>query len=269
MLLRIVIGYHFFKEGTNKLKYGFSSKGFLSSAKGPFAAQFKGMLDDPDGMQKLCIKETVDTNGTTSYSIDAEKTLAIWNQGFLDEAYYYYGFGSEELEQEIAARRDKLAEQINAARENNDKSVNTSQLEAQRLADEEAILKLREQPQRVKDIFEEHKQQLIDWLSDNEVELISHFSTANRLQGFERDGENRDDVALYVDSLRGQVATIESNRKKKLAGWTAEMTGIWDSLEAQVNGLAVDKQAERPDYQLHRHFDQEDSFVKWVDRIIP
>ena len=269
MLLRIVVGYHFFKEGTTKLKSGFSSKGFLSSAKGPFAPYFKSMLDDPDGLQKLCIKETIGTDGKASYHVDPELTLAIWNQGFLDEANQYYGFGSEDLEKEIVVRRDNLAERIKIARETNDTSVKTSELEAQRSTDEAAILKLREQPQRINEIYNDHKLQLIDWLSVNEVELISHFSTADRLDGFERDGVNRDEVAIYVESLRGQVDSIESDRKKKLAGWTAEVTGIWDSLEAQINGLTVDKQAKKPEYRLHRHFDQEESFVKWVDKIIP
>lgn len=270
MLLRIVVGFHFYKEGTAKLKSGtFSSKGFLSGAKGPFAPYFKRMLDDPDGMKKLCIKETANLNGTNSYSLDPELTLVIWDQGFADEATHYYGFGSEELQSEIAKRRDKLAEKILQARDAKDTSVNTAELEAQRAIDEQNILKIRDQPIRVEEILEDHKQQLINWLSDNEVELISHFATAERLDGFERDGENRDQAAIYVDSLRAQIDSIRSDRNKKLAGWTSEVTGIWDSLEAQINALATDKQAEFSALPLHRHFDQKDSFSKWVDKIIP
>ncbi len=270
MLLRIVVGYHFYKEGTNKLKSGnFSSQGFLASAKGPFAPYFKRMLDDPDGMKKLCIKETANADGTRSYLVDPELTFLIWDEGFADEAANYYGFGSEELQSELASRRDKLAEKINQARGAKDKSVNTAELEAQRAIDEQNILRIREQPARLNEILADHKQQLMDWLSDNEVELISHFSTADRLDGFERDGENREQVAVYVDSLRGQIDSIRADRNKKLSRWSSEVTGIWDSLEAQVNALAVDKQAERPNCVLHRHFDQENSFNKWIDRIIP
>ncbi|MFT5300626.1 MAG: putative membrane protein YphA (DoxX/SURF4 family) [Mariniblastus sp.] len=269
MLLRIVVGYHFFKEGTSKLKYGFSSYGFLASAKGPLSPYFKGMLDDPDGIKKLCIKETVDDVGGKSYSIDPELTLSLWDAGFLNEASEYYGFGSETLEAEIVARRDSLAEQIRAARDSQDKSVNTAKLEKQRRVDEASIKMIREQGTRVNQIFESHKSDLIDWLSGNEVELISHFSTANRLDGFVRDGENRDQAALFVDSLRGQVGTIASDRKKKLAGWSAEVTAMWDSFESQINSLAVDKQAKLPKYVMHRHFDQENSMSKWIDRIIP
>ena len=270
MLLRITVGFHFYKEGTSKLQSGtFSSKGFLSTAKGPLAPYFKRMLDDPDGMKKLCIKETVNPDGTRSYSIDPELTLLIWDQGFADEASEYYDFGSETLESEIASRRDNLAEKIRQARADKDVSVNTAQLEAQRAADEASILRIREQPARLEEILEDHKEQLVNWLSENEVELISHFSTANRLDGFQRDGENRDQAAIYVDSLRWQVDSIRNDRQKKLSGWTAEVTEIWDSLESQVNALAVDKQAEQPILLMHRHFDQEDSFSKWIDRIIP
>ena len=268
-MLRIVVGYHFYKEGTSKLKSGtFTSKYFLSAAKGPVAPLFKQMLDDPDGREKLCVKEVVNDDGSTSLVVDPELTFAIWDQ-FLDEAYQYYDFGSQELEATIAARREKLAEQIKTARANQDKSVDTAELEAQRKMDEQTILQLRGQPLRLKEILEDHESQLQYWIDVNRVELLSHFNTADRLDGFERDGENRKQAAVYVESLREQVDTIRSDRQKQLNGWTAEVTGIWDSLEGQVNRLAVDEQAKKPAYQLHRHFDQKYSFTKFVDFVIP
>ena len=270
MLLRIVVGFHFYKEGTDKLKSGtFTSKGFLSNAKGPLASHFKQMLDDPDGMKKLCVKESVNSGGKKSFLLDPELTFSIWDQGFIDEATSYYGFGSEELQAEIAKRREKLAERISEARKNKDTSVNTGELEAQRAIDEQSILKIRAQPARVEEILEDHKQQMTEWLAANETELISHFSTADRLEGFERDGANRDQAALYVDSLREQIDSIRADRQKKLSDWSAEVTGIWDSLEGQINQLAIDEQAKRPPYRMHRHFDQENSFLKWLDKFIP
>lgn len=270
MMLRIVVGYHFYKEGTTKLKSGtFSSKGFLSSAKGPFAPLFKGMLDDPDGMKKLCVQEIQSDDGTTSYVVDPEFTFAIWNE-FLDEATSYYGFGSVKLEEELSSRRDKLAEKIKQARADKDTTVDTAELEAMREKYRLDILKLREQPELVEEIFAAHKEQLNDWLQYNQLELVSHFGTADRLDGFDRDGKNKEQVAVWVDSLRDQVDTIAKDRNKKLYGWTSEVTGIWDSLEGQINGLAVDDQIEdRGDYKMFRHFDQENSFVKIVDQVIP
>ncbi|HVK95861.1 MAG TPA: hypothetical protein VM571_14165, partial [Noviherbaspirillum sp.] len=47
VLLRLAVGWHFFKEGSQKLNDGkFSSTGFLSAAKGPFAPYYKGMIYD-------------------------------------------------------------------------------------------------------------------------------------------------------------------------------------------------------------------------------
>ena len=173
MLLRIVVGYHFHKEGTNKLKSGtFSSSGFLAGAKGPFAPYFKRMLDDPDGLKKLCIQESISPDGTKSYSIDPELTFAIWDQGFADEATSYYGFGSEELQLEIAQRRDKLAGKIKQARESKDKTVDTAELERQRAIDEQNILRIREQPARLEEILKDHEQQLLTWMLQIHTGLI-------------------------------------------------------------------------------------------------
>lgn len=270
MLLRIVIGYHFYKEGTNKLKAGnFSSKGFLSAAKGPFAPYFKGMLDDPDGMKKLCVKQVEGDDGSTVYVVDPEFTFAIWNE-FLDETHDYYGFGSLELEEELKQRRADLAEKIEKAREEKNTSVDTSLLEAERKKFETDILTIRNQTQRAQEIYEDHIDQLNDWIAANELELVSHFSTVDRLDGFDRDGKNKKEASVYVDSLREQVESIQWDRSKKLAGWTSDVTGVWDSLESQINALATDDQiGERPTYEMHRHFDQENSMVKVIDRVIP
>lgn len=52
--LRLVVGWHFFMEGTDKVqKGGFSSTGFLSAAKGPLAKTFQSMVPDFDGLVRL------------------------------------------------------------------------------------------------------------------------------------------------------------------------------------------------------------------------
>ena len=233
------------------------------------APLFKQMLDDPDGKKKLCIVEKVGEDGEVSYSVDPELTQLIWDQGFANEATLHYDFGSEALQEELAAEREKLKNKIVDARSKQDKSVDTRALEATRAKYEQDILKIREQPQRLEDILEEHQAQLADWVAANEIELVSHFSTSERLDGFQRDGQNRQLAAIYVDSLRDQVDLIRSDRYKKLVGWTSEVTGIWDSYENQVNGLAVYKQAEKAPLRIHRPFDQQYSFSKWVDAVIP
>ena len=188
MLLRVAVGYHFYKEGTAKLKSGtFTSKYFLSAAKGPLAHYFKGMLEDPDGMEQLCIKE--DKSGdSTSYSIDTEQTFAIWDD-FIDRTFDYYGLGSEELAKAIHQQGKALKEEFDKARADGDEKL------AQELREKiESLAANQEsignQPEQAEDIFANHRQQLIEFLDYNEVELISHFGTADRLQGFQRDGQN-------------------------------------------------------------------------------
>ena len=52
--LRFTIGYHFYMEGATKVREGnFSSKGFLTAAKGPLAGQFKGLIPDYEGFVRL------------------------------------------------------------------------------------------------------------------------------------------------------------------------------------------------------------------------
>jgi len=268
MLLRIVVGYHFYKEGTAKLKSGtFTSKYFLADAKGPLAPYFKSMLEDGDGMEQLCITKLENGDDKPTYKIDTELTFAIWND-FVDRAFSYYGIGSEDLIAEISEDRQKLIDGMQKAKtDGNEKSAFDLKLKIDEATD--AIDSVQKQADQAENILAYHREQLTDFLSVNEVELISHFGTADRLNGFQRDGVNRDEAAVYVDSLRGQVDTIRSERSKKLAGWTSEVTAIWDSFEAQINGLAVNRQAERSALPIHRHFDDENAMSKWVDKIIP
>ena len=62
VLLRLVIGWHFFREGGEKLKYNrhddewrmvFSADGFLSQAQGPLAKYFRSQAPDDHGYREL------------------------------------------------------------------------------------------------------------------------------------------------------------------------------------------------------------------------
>lgn len=68
--LRVVVGWHFFMEGTDKVqKGGFSSTGFLSAAKGPLARTFQAMVPDLDGSVRL--DEEKMKNAYESFASDA------------------------------------------------------------------------------------------------------------------------------------------------------------------------------------------------------
>ncbi len=225
ILLRVVVGFHFFKEGTTKLQSGnFSAKPFLSEAKGPYADYFHPFLDDPHGVVRLCLKTENPLVATDeefqSPEISADFTFAIWND-FRDRLHDHYQF--EDRNQVVRAER----------------------------------------------ILSEHKQLLEEFLDANRDELIVHFGSTDRLNGFDRDGSARQLTAEKVESLREQVETIKSDRRRKLQGWLREVESIWDSLEQQLNEVAVDSQRDQPALTLHRPFSQPLSWQKAIDRVIP
>ena len=267
MALRIAVGYHFFKEGTNKLKYGFSAYGFLSGAKGPLAPAFKAMVDDNSGMKKLCISKA-QVDGKTTVSVDTDSTVKEWEE-FADDSVKYYGFGSIGLQEDLARQRKAIAAEIEAARASNNTSVDTAKLEGERADLEADINQIRLQPERLEETLANHIDILQDWVKSNRVELIAYFSTEDRLKGFSSDGSDASEVGSQVDSLRGQIDTIQSDRNKKLAGWSKEITGMWDSLETKVDTLAVLQQRRATPLELRRPFDPKFGSLNIIDMVIP
>jgi len=58
VLLRITVGWHFVTQGMDKYNDpNFSSKGYLSQAKGPFAERFHELIPDYDGRERLDAKK--------------------------------------------------------------------------------------------------------------------------------------------------------------------------------------------------------------------
>jgi uncharacterized membrane protein YphA (DoxX/SURF4 family) len=71
VVLRLMIGLHFFGEGLTKINSGsFTCAPFLAQARGPLASWFYGLLDDFDGRVRLCIND----NG----EIEPARTIAVW-----------------------------------------------------------------------------------------------------------------------------------------------------------------------------------------------
>ena len=267
MALRLAVGYHFFKEGTNKLKDGFNAYGFLSGAKGPLAPAFKGMLDDNSGMKKLCISKS-QVDGKTIFTIDTDSTIKEW-EAFTDASTDYYGFGSIDLQADLAKKRAAIATEIEEAREANDTNINTAELEGKRAELEADINQIRLQPQRLDEIRNSHIKNLKDWVKGNRVELLAYFSTEDRLQGFASDGKQASEISSEVDSLRGQVDTIRSDRNKQLLGWSKEVTSMWDSLETKVDTLAVPLQRRSTPLKLQRPFDPQLGSLNIINEVIP
>ena len=266
VLLRFVVGFHFFKEGTYKLKNGFDAGGFLQSAKGPLAPQFKAMLDDHDGTKRFGVEIDETAEGSKSVTLNPDLTYAIW-EDFMHRSASHYRFGDTELVDRLKQQRAVLADEIKKLKS---QSEPTKDLEAQRASAEQKIKKIRAQRADAEGILDDAKSELGTWLQRNQVDLVAHFGTENREDGFTRDGENKASVALYVDSLRDQVGTIKSDRQKKLYGWKQEIDGMWSAYEGRLNELAVEDQAAKAGtISAHRPFDQPYSKLKIINKVIP
>ena len=269
MLLRVVVGLHFFSEGTAKLQdKNWTAEYFLSGAKGPAAPLFHRLVDDNKGNIRLCVVEKETEDGEPNYAIDMELTKGLWTD-FLDVCAQHYSFNDPAAIEKLKQKREKLAETIRVAKENNDKSVDTTELGQQRSRYEENIKAMRQQVQDADDIREAHLEELGAWLDKNKTDLVAHFGQEGRAQGFDSDGENRSTVALKVESLRYQRDEIQADRAKKLAGWEAEVGAIWDSFESSINNLAVGQQKEKDPISLHRPFNQPNSALKIINKVIP
>jgi uncharacterized membrane protein YphA (DoxX/SURF4 family) len=81
VLLRVTIGWHFVTQGMEKYRDGnFSSRGYLSQAKGPFAEEFHKLIPDYDGRERLSLERQGERfkhmlDGTKNhYGFNDEKT---------------------------------------------------------------------------------------------------------------------------------------------------------------------------------------------------
>lgn len=266
VILRFVVGFHFFKEGTAKLKYGFDASGFLETAKGPLAPHFHAMLDDHDGSKRFGVKVDPAAVGPESVSLDPELTFAIW-EDFMHRAASHYRFGDPAEVDRLKQQREVLAEDIKALQS---EGKSAKELETQRAIAEQDIKKIRSQVADAEEILKDTQYEFESWLQNNQVDLVAHYGTQEREAGFVRDGENKAVAALYVDSLRYQVGTIKSDRKKKLYGWKQEVDGMWSAYEQRINGLATDQQLEQHgEITAHRPFDQPSSQLKIINKVIP
>ena len=65
VLLRVVIGWHFFYEGAWKLHQDdWRATGYLANSSGPFRPIFRAMIDDADGFERLGIVEVIRDEAT-------------------------------------------------------------------------------------------------------------------------------------------------------------------------------------------------------------
>lgn len=90
VLLRVSIGWHFYKEGAAKQTGdSFTSGHFLRAAKGPLSGLYHGILCDPEGKTRL----------------DKNKTLELWKQHRI-RAKKHFGFSQEQVGQAMVVYKE-------------------------------------------------------------------------------------------------------------------------------------------------------------------
>jgi uncharacterized membrane protein YphA (DoxX/SURF4 family) len=96
VLLRFVVGAHFFHEGYTKWRdpKPFSAPVF-AAAKGPFADFYRGMVWDPDGRGRLDAEETYRIWGVVF--ADKRDKPDFTGHGYLGAAIQHFGFGQDEV----------------------------------------------------------------------------------------------------------------------------------------------------------------------------
>lgn len=104
VLLRVGIGWHFLYQGVTKLTDpDFSSRGYISQAKGPLAPRYLALIPDYWGRERL----------------DAERVLAGW-QSQRERAQAHFGYGEAQQRQAdkiLALRKFQLTTYLEENRE--------------------------------------------------------------------------------------------------------------------------------------------------------
>ena len=113
ILLRVVIGVHFIREGESKLHGDYwTAGGFFGAATGPFAPFFHSLVSDFDGKQRLCF----DADAEGPDRINIEPTLEKWRE-YKEQVAMHYRFGDPAIEEIIAAERAKNREVLDLLEE--------------------------------------------------------------------------------------------------------------------------------------------------------
>ena len=147
VLLRLGLGWHFFKEGSKKFQGDkFTSVYFWAAAKGPWAETFKNMIPDRYGRERLA---------------DPERMLKIWTS-HKDKIARFYNFDAKQMT-EASQVVDRYRARLDAYLETNKEVLSEYFLEVERLE------KAKKEPMREIPFRR-------DWIATKETELRGKMS---------------------------------------------------------------------------------------------
>ena len=299
--LRLIVGFHFFTEGKNKIDQGnWSAAPFFAAAKGPLAPLFQGLLPDWDYRETLCLvpatqpasdakvsqvsnRDSAKTaSGKSGYVIDPYRTLGQWDI-FMEDILVGYRLKQSEMSERIAAMDreiKRLDKEIEAAQAGDDASLekDLARQRAERVALKARLAKA-DPVVELLEILKRRQDQLNDYLffPAHSDEILKSVEDESRLAGFVRDGENRSRSGQDVESLRQQIDTIRYDIRSVRGKHAVEIQGIWNGLEEEMNtyGLQLSSPLEtgtslNRQVVLPKPFEvQPTTQLYWINTIVP
>jgi uncharacterized membrane protein YphA (DoxX/SURF4 family) len=215
VLLRLVIGWHFFGEGGEKLKYNrhsrqwqmvFSADGFLSQAQGPLARLFRSQAPDDHGYRELLAMPQENAPRTSEQSAERAQWQAEYNRRRADAQKA----GDEvPIEFPPAAQYGDWAERIATDWRTIRDDVKT----VAGLTDE--------QKTRADQALNQRLQELADYLASEESAIAEYRHELSRLENW-RSAPEAGDVPFHDE----RITTKAAETKSQPAAWVNRVREI-------------------------------------------
>ncbi|MCE3018458.1 MAG: DoxX family protein [Pirellula sp.] len=254
--LRFVIGFHFYMEGSAKVKDGnFSSAGFLAAAKGPLADKFHSLIPDYDGLFRLPELREFMMEPKAEEKVSEEKAMVDKSP---DET-------SKKKADEKPARKEPLV---------NEKLDKNKVFAYKRLFEyidsfagqTSALYGFTEEQKKASEMVTTEGKERLNAVVEEWGNDISKY-----LKGFERVTKNNvDEMRNNVTGMRKQKDSIESEWKALARAPLADIDRILWDIEKGVNALATPSQVGKDkSYAKLRMPDAGPIDVRLVDKYLP
>jgi uncharacterized membrane protein YphA (DoxX/SURF4 family) len=231
VLLRLVVGWHFFREGTDKVVYDphdgelrmkFSASGFLSGAKGPLASLYLANVPDGHGWRELLATPRQNVKPTG----DQAKEHANWQIEYEKRRAEAQTQGQPvPVEFPPSAPYRDWAERIKADWRNLIDELKTIPA----IADE--------QEKKADAAFNSRLQQLADYLAAQAEAITEYRHELWRLDNWRTSPESGD--VPFVDE---RVATKTSETGKSPATWVSAVESLEANLRRDLQGVLTEAQ---------------------------
>ena len=203
VVLRLAIGWHFFKEGEKKLlDPNFSSAPFLTQARGPLAPTFRTFLPDVHGWKQELGRPLFDSAAERADGAESGSDAGT------DERPPYEAW-SDRLLRERKAALDRFI--------------------ARQGLDEQAR-------KRAEAIFEARREQLLDYLDGEREEIAAYRYELGRLVQMERQPE-----AAGVPFEKSRIAEKVQETKSKPLVWVRQVQKFDEAFVDDLRGLLEDQ----------------------------